>query len=93
MAREIVSLQDVNKQQTRRVHFRLTTPGLDEDQLRAMREIVVRHRGECQVLVHLVIPNHSETAFRLPASLQVAASDEIMEEAERLFGTNVVRFE
>jgi DNA polymerase-3 subunit alpha len=93
MAREIVSLQDVNKQQTRRVHFRLTTPGLDEDQLRAMREIVARHRGECQALVHLVIPNHSETVFRLPASLQVAASDEIMEEAERLFGTNVVRFE
>jgi DNA polymerase-3 subunit alpha len=93
MAREIVSLQDVNQRQTSRVHFRLTTPGLDEEQLRALREIMVRHRGECDPMLHLVIPNRSETVFRLPATLKVSASDEIMEEAERLFGTNVVTFE
>jgi DNA polymerase-3 subunit alpha len=93
MAREIVSLQDVNQRQTSRVHFRLTTPGLDEEQLRALREIMVRHRGECDPMLHLVIPDRSETVFRLPATLKVSASDEIMEEAERLFGTNVVTFE
>ncbi len=92
MAREIVSLQEINQRQTRRVHFRLTTPGLDEVQLRALREIMTRHRGECQAMLHLVIPERSETIFRLPA-LQVAANDEIMEEAERLFGTSVVSFE
>ncbi|MEZ4598838.1 MAG: DNA polymerase III subunit alpha [Syntrophotaleaceae bacterium] len=93
MAREIVSLQDVNLRQTRKVHFRITATGLDESQLRALRDLVVRHRGECQSLLHLVVPNRSETVFRLPDSLQVAASDEIMEEAERLFGSNVVTFE
>jgi DNA polymerase-3 subunit alpha len=93
MAREIVSLQEVNLRQTKKVHFRLTATGLDEDQLRALREIVVRHRGECESLLHLVVPNRSETVFRLPDSLKVSASDEIMEEAERLFGSNVVTFE
>jgi DNA polymerase-3 subunit alpha len=93
MAREIVSLQEVNQRQTSRVHFRLTTLGLDEEQLRALREIMVRHRGECDPMLHLVIPDRSETIFRLPATLKVSASDEIMEEAERLFGTNVVTFE
>ena len=93
MAREIVSLQEVNQRQTSRVHIRLTTLGLDEEQLRALREIMVRHRGECDPMLHLVIPDRSETIFRLPATLKVSASDEIMEEAERLFGTNVVTFE
>jgi DNA polymerase III subunit alpha len=61
MAREIVSLQEINQRQTRRVHFRLTTPGLDEEQLRALREIMARHRGECQ---SLAAPGHSRNAAK-----------------------------
>ena len=93
MAKEIVALQDVNLQQTTRVCFRLNTTGLDADQLRALREIVARHRGKCRALLRLQIPNRSETLLKLPDDLLVAASDEIMEEAERLFGYNVVTFE
>ncbi len=93
MAQKIVALQDVNLEQTTRVNFRLNTTGLDNDQLRALREIVARHRGKCRAMVRLLIPNRSETVFKLSDDLLVAASDEIMEEAERLFGYNVVTFE
>jgi DNA polymerase-3 subunit alpha len=40
-----------------------------------------------------VIPNRSETVLRLPESLKIAPSDEMMEDIERLFGYNVVTFE
>jgi DNA polymerase-3 subunit alpha len=93
MANEIVSLRDVKERLTRRVHFRITTPGLDEDQLRALKSVMARHRGNCEALIHLIIPNRSETVIGLPENMKVAASDEIMDDAEKLFGYNVVTFE
>jgi DNA polymerase-3 subunit alpha len=93
MVTEVLSLREVKERLTRKVHFRLTTPGLDEEQLRALKEIMVRHRGGCEAVIHMVIPNRSETVIGLPESLKVAASDEIMDDTEKLFGYNVVTFE
>jgi DNA polymerase-3 subunit alpha len=93
MANEVLSLREVKDRLTKRVHFRLSTPGLDEGQLRALRQIMERHRGNCEGVVHLVIPNRSETLIVLPEGLKVSASDEIMDDSEKLFGYNVVTFE
>ncbi len=93
VASEVLSLKEVRERLTRRVHFRLTTPGLDEGQLRTLRDIVGRYRGECEGIIHLVIPNRSETIIKLPDSLKIQACDELMDDVERLFGYNVVTFE
>jgi len=90
---EVLSLKEVRERLTKRVHIRLTTPGLDEPQLRALREIVARYRGECEGIIHLVIPNRSETVVKLPDSLRIQACDELMDDVEKLFGYNVVTFE
>ena len=66
MANEVLALREVKERLTSKVHFRLTTPGLDESQLRALKEIMGRHRGNCEALIHLIIPNRSETLLTLP---------------------------
>ncbi|MBW6512160.1 MAG: DNA polymerase III subunit alpha [Desulfuromonadaceae bacterium] len=93
LAKEILALNDVQKRETRRVHFRITTPGLAAQQLTELRSIIERHRGECQPLIHLVIPNRSETLISIDERFRVAASDQLMDDTERLFGYNVVTFE
>ena len=93
LATEVLPLREVKERLTKKVHFRLTTPGLSEGQLTALKDIIDHHRGSCDVLLHLVIPNRSETVIGLPESQKVAASDEIMDAAEKLFGYNVVTFE
>ncbi len=90
---EVLTLKEVQERVTSKVHFRLTTPGLDDRQLRALKEIMSRYRGNCEALIHLVIPNRSETVITLPESLQLQASDEMMGDVEKLFGYNVVTFE
>jgi len=90
---EVVLLREVKEKQTSRVHFRLTTPGLDHDQLRQLRDLLLKHRGGCEALLHLVVPNRSETLIRLPENLKVAATDQLMDDTERLFSYNVVTFE
>jgi DNA polymerase-3 subunit alpha len=75
------------------VHFRLSTPGLDVDQFRSLRSLLLRHRGSCDVLLHIKIPNRSETTIKLPGNLKVAASDQLMDDTQRLFSYDVVTFE
>ncbi len=93
LVNEVLSLKDYQGRNTMLVHFRLTTPGLDDRQLRSLKEIMTRYRGECEALIHLVVPNRSETVISLPDGLRLQASDEMMDDAEKLFGYNVVTFE
>lgn len=93
MAGEVISLRDMQERQTRKVHFRLTSPGLDEEQLRGLKNIIKQFPGRCASFLHLVVPNHFETVVGLPDTLNVSPSDEMMEAAEKLFGYNVITFE
>jgi DNA polymerase-3 subunit alpha len=93
LVNEVLSLKDVKKHRTKLVHFRLTTPGLEERQLRSLREIMTKYRGDCEALIHLIVPNRSETVVSLPEALRLQASDEMMDDVEKLFGYNVVTFE
>ncbi len=93
LATEVLALREVKERLTKRVHVRLTTPGLEEGQLRSLRGVIEKYRGNCEVLIHVVIPNRSETIIGLPEGLRVAACDEIMDDTEKLFGYNVVTFE
>jgi DNA polymerase-3 subunit alpha len=93
LVNEVLALKDVQSRMTKLVHFRLTTPGLDDRQLRSLKEIMTRYRGECEALIHLVVPNRSETVISLQDGLRLQASDEMMDDVEKLFGYNVVTFE
>ncbi len=93
LATEISLLRDVKETMAKRVHIRLTTPGLDELQMRQLKGIVQRYRGNCDVQLHIVIPNRSETIITLPEQLKMAATDEAMVDAEALFGYSVMNFE
>jgi DNA polymerase-3 subunit alpha len=93
LVNEVLSLKDVQERLTRMVHFRLTTPGLEERQLQSLKEIMTRYRGDCEALIHLVVPNRSETVISLSDDLRLQASDELMDDVEKLFGYNVVTFE
>ncbi len=93
MASEVVLLRDVKETMARLVHVRLTTPGLDEMQMRQLKGLVQRYRGNCEVQLHITIPNRSETTILLPDQLKMAATDEAMAAAEDMFGYSVMTYE
>ncbi len=93
LASDIVLLREVRKTMARRVRIRLTTPGLQETQLRQLKSIVQRYRGDCEVFLQIVIPNRSETLIKLPDQLKMAASEEALADVDALFGYNVMHFE
>jgi DNA polymerase-3 subunit alpha len=93
LATEVALLKDIKETMARRVHIRLTTPGLEEMKLRQLKGLIQRYRGNCEVQLHLVIPNRSETIITLPQQLKMAASDEAIADAEALFDFSVMSFE
>ena len=93
LATEVALLRDVKETMAKRVHIRLTTPGLEEMQMRQLKGIVQRYRGNCDVQLHIVIPNRSETVISLPDQLKMSATDEALADAEALFGYSVMNFE
>ncbi|MBN2427633.1 MAG: DNA polymerase III subunit alpha [Deltaproteobacteria bacterium] len=93
IATEVAALADYQLRQTRRVHFRLSAPTVDEQLLDGLHSIVRDNPGDCEAMIHVVIPNRSEAVIRLPKSLNVAACDAIMKDTEKLFGYNVTTFE
>ncbi|WP_429884875.1 DNA polymerase III subunit alpha [Geoalkalibacter halelectricus] len=93
MVSEVIALRDVQERQTKKVHFRLSSPGLDEEHLRGLKSIIKQFPGRCGSFIHVVVPNECEAVVGLPDILNVAASDELMEATEKLFGYQVVTFE
>ncbi|SEA06988.1 DNA polymerase III, alpha subunit [Desulfuromusa kysingii] len=93
LATEVALLRDVKQAMAKRVHIRLTTPGLDEMQMRQLKGIVQRYRGDCEVKLHIVIPNRSETVIALPDKLKMAATDEALADVNALFEYNVMNYE
>ncbi|WP_305045295.1 DNA polymerase III subunit alpha [Geoalkalibacter sp.] len=93
MVSEVVALRDMQERQTKKVHFRLSSPGLDEEHLRGLKHIMRQYPGRCESLIHVVIPSQCEAVVGLPDTLNVAASDELMDATEKLFGYQVVTFE
>ena len=92
IASEILPLRDVREKFTRSVSFRLTTPGLEKEQLNRLKEIIENYRGNCQAYIHVVIPNRSETIISLPESVKVKPSEGLLSDAKRTFGYDVVTF-
>ncbi len=93
LANEIVPLREAKEKLTKRVHFRLSAPDADPRRLRSLKDLMRRHRGGCEAWLHLVNPQRTETVIALPKDIRVAATDQIMDDAEKLFGYHVVTFE
>ncbi len=92
-ATEVRSLREVQGQETRSVHFTLTTTGLERDHLESLKMILGRHQGPCRSLLHIVIPEQSRTTIKLPESCKVAATADLAAEVKSLLGYNAVSFE
>lgn len=93
IASQVLPLKEVRETQTKSVHFRLTTPGLEKLQIHQLKDIIEKHKGGCIPYIHVVIPNRSETIISLPEGFGISPSDEMLRDVEKLFGYKVVTFQ
>jgi DNA polymerase-3 subunit alpha len=92
-AGEIKLLSEARTQTAKKVLFTLRMDSTPADQIDALKVIIERHRGGVPAYIQFVIPERSRSIMPLPAQMNVAASDDLRLEVERLFGYNAATFE
>jgi DNA polymerase-3 subunit alpha len=94
LASSVVKLADARAQATRVVHLELAVEAVDRARLRALRDVLARHRGRAVGVVHLAgVPAGHETLLPLPPAFGVTPSEALEAELETLFGRACVRYE
>lgn len=92
-AGDIKLLSEARAQTTKKVLFTVKTDCTPAGHIDALKSIIERHRGGVPAYVQFVIPERSCSTMPLPAEMNVAASDDLRLEVERLFGYNAATFE
>ena len=86
-------LENYRQKVTSVVQINLTTLGLTKEDLVLLKSILQKYEGECRVKLRLTIPTKAEAVIWAEESLQVGASDEMVQEVENRFGSGTVTFE
>ena len=92
-AGDIKLLSEARAQTTKKVLFTVKTDCTPTEHIDALKTIIERHRGGVPAYVQFVIPERSCSTMPLPSEMNVAASDDLRLEVERLFGYNAATFE
>jgi len=93
IADEVVSLDAAREKAVQQVHFAFRAELVDEAGLLSFKETLTRHRGDCPVFLHLLLPNRTETIIALPRDLRVTPTEGMVEAVEGLFGRGVTFFQ
>jgi DNA polymerase-3 subunit alpha len=87
---EIALLKEVRVREAYRVDVRLKSPGLSDDHLVKIRDVLMEYKGNCGVYIHIEIPNHSEAVISVGDEIRVAPSDRMIMAIERVAGNRSV---
>jgi DNA polymerase-3 subunit alpha len=88
LVREILELSRADERLAARLELKLSADEASRDRLAALRDLLMKHPGECQVALHLVIPGESETVIGLP-KYGVRPGTDLLEDLVGLFGREV----
>ncbi len=88
---DIALLQNVRERDATRVDIRLHSPGLSDDHLAQIRDVLAQHKGTCGVYLHIVVPNHSEAVISVGDDMRVSPSEKMVLAVERIAGDRTVQ--
>lgn len=89
LLREAFPLTEAQERLAARLHVRVLEGDMTRDRMLALREVLHSHRGDCAVVVHLVIPGETETLVGLPDAQGVDATEALLHDIDGLFGRPV----
>jgi DNA polymerase-3 subunit alpha len=92
LVRTVVDLDRAEEKLSTQMRVRLTAEEATRDHLTALKGVLERHPGECEVVLQILIPGESETCLLLPG-LEVRPNDDLRNEVNGLFGRIVTELE
>ncbi len=90
LADEVFPIAEARERLVRAVHLRLLSPGLERETLEQVGRLARQNRGQVPLILHLVIPQHTETVLRAGEGCQVRPTPELLRGLEQLLGKDAV---
>jgi DNA polymerase-3 subunit alpha len=92
LVRTVLDLDHAEEKLSTQMRIRLSAEEATRDHLTALKGMLQRHPGECEVVLQILIPDESETCLLLQ-DLEVRPNDELRNEVNGLFGRIVTELE
>jgi DNA polymerase-3 subunit alpha len=89
LVRDALRLAEAAERLSAQLRIRIFHHEASRARLLALRRVLEAHKGDCSVLLHLVIPGESETVLGLPDRRGVEPSDGLLRAVDGLFGRPV----
>jgi DNA polymerase-3 subunit alpha len=89
LAKEITWAKEAHKGRVQQVVLRLAPSETSPDQLRALKQNLLAHRGKCPVRIEFVDPTF-KTRLELPKTVAVSGTPQMVQSINLIFGRNVV---
>ena len=89
LVREVLELSRAEEKLARQLQVRIASQEATSDRLSALRQRLEKSPGDCAVVVHLVIPDQSETVLALTSLRGVRADPDLIRDVDSLFGRAV----
>lgn len=87
-----IPLEQARERLTAAIHLQVKSVGLEEEILRKLKGIIVKHPGACPVYVHLTTQHHGEVVISTGPTMRVTATISFQQETESLLGKETVKF-
>ena len=84
LAEEVCPLRLAGRKYGQRIHFQISTVGVNGETLQALRRLLETHPGGCQAFLHLHFPNQTEAIIAIPESLRADPSEEFLSRAREI---------
>jgi DNA polymerase-3 subunit alpha len=86
LAGEIFPLDEAFNRIPLVLHLTLEATDSSPERLNELKELFRHHQGPSRVMMHIVIPERTETVISLPDSMRVRPDPGLIEQLERMFG-------
>jgi len=87
----VLSLEEAQSEAIKSLRLYLNGNRTDEKMISKIKHILESAPGDCPILVHVLIPGHSETIIALNGELSVNPTVELLSELRKLLGKEKVR--
>ncbi len=93
IAKDLVPVSEAREKLTSRVRIKLNIPGLKNEDIHALKDILSQYPGKCPVFLHLIIPGKGEIVISLPEKFSITPSFDFSTEIEAYCGDGSIVFE
>ncbi len=86
LASEVFPLDEAFSRIPLVLHLAMKSTSSSPERLRELKELFRHHQGPTRVVIHIMIPERTETVISLPNSMRVRPDTALIEELEKMFG-------